>query len=360
MLSQIGAFPIPRRDRVVQYIKARAEPSRIPAATVHTVLDRYGLRPTHPPRNMPFGRRNRLVTVETNGGKKVLKRYRAGWQTDTILHEHSILQRLAAIDFPAPRLATTNQAASLVSLGDQHYALFDFAAGINFASSYLSRAHRQKLVHRAGITLAHLHHHLDGFVPAGTHHLGYDMDTAERRHDLDWYLRQLDCLPEKSMSIIDAGARHHADELTRHCAALREALLQTHANLDRVSLPRCIIHGDYGIHNLLFQRDGTVIVHDFELARPEWRLSDLVITLSRMKLECRSTFATAYRATTTVAADEWQLLPQVWQMFMLQGAIRAWHNYFELGDGRRLASARNRIAQADWALAHCDLLGVRS
>ncbi|MEN8198403.1 MAG: phosphotransferase, partial [Pseudomonadota bacterium] len=49
--------------------------------------------------------------------------------------------------------------------------------------------------------------------------------------------------------------------------------------LGDAQLPRLVIHGDFGIHNMLFHDNESATLLDFELARLEWRLSDLVLVL---------------------------------------------------------------------------------
>jgi Ser/Thr protein kinase RdoA (MazF antagonist) len=118
--------------------------------------------------------------------------------------------------------------------------------------------------------------------------------------------------------------------------------------LSAALLKRTIIHGDYGLHNLLFRRDGTVMPVDFELARLEWRLSDLVYDFESIQW-----FMAAYHATFPLNADEWRLFAEVWRFYKLQGAVQYWNSYFETnGPARKLISARDAIAQADWVANH--------
>jgi len=349
-------FHLPRPRRLYQYIKARVVPPGIDAETAAAVLDPYGLTLRRGPYNLPLGGRNRTVLVHTSAGKMVLKRYRRHWQATTIRHEHSILTGLEQVNFPAPRLVTTTEGESLVSQDDAHYGLFDYVSGVNYAATYLLQSRRRQLLHVAGETLARLHQRLEGFVPTGHHHLGFVSYSEARPRDLDWYMAQLDRLPHQSFAVNEAEERAYVDWLAQNRDLIRVKLLQIDEKLASVQLPRRIIHGDFGIHNLLFQSDGTAVVHDFELARLEWRLYDLIITLSRMKVENRSGFLTAYQNAYPLSRDEWHFLPQVWQAYVQQGAVRAWHNYFVLGDGRRLCSAYRRVNQADWALINRERL----
>ena len=86
-------------------------------------------------------------------------------------------------------------------------------------------------------------------------------------------------------------------------------------------LPRVVIHGDYGLHNMLFRPDGAAMLLDFELSRLEWRLVDLVIMMSRLSVAKGRAFLTGYQSAYPLSEQEWQLFPQVWQNYMLRGAV---------------------------------------
>lgn len=346
LTSPSRMWPIPRPDRVRQYIRARLFAPKLESGSVDQILGAFGLTLTRPPENLPFGRRNRNLVVHTSAGKKVLKQYRAPWPAATMAYEHSILNHLAERDFPAPRLNGTPDGETLVQQNGRAFALFDFVDGMSFAAAFLLPRHHQQLTGQAGAALARLHRELAGFLPVGQHHLGYQSYSTGRQRDLDWHLHQLKTLPEKSRHLPDPEAQW----LSQKSGYLAERLACLAETLEVAPLPRLVIHGDYGLHNLLFHRDGTVTIHDFELARLEWRLIDLVIVLSRLDFARSRDFMAAYGAEYPLTADEWRLLPQVWQYYHLSGAVQYWHNHFEMNGRSRLAAAQQRIMQADWAL----------
>lgn len=358
--SDRGVLPgrvwhLPRPDRLRQFARARWDRPRIARETAREVLGHFHLTLTGGPHNLPFGRRNHTVLVETPAGRKVLKLYRSGWQVASIVHEHSILLQLAQLEFPAPRLVCSPGGETLFSRGNRHYVLFDFVAGTNYASSYVLPGHRVRLLMVAGQMLARLHHALHDFEPAGRHHLGFG-SYEDDPHDLDWYLHKLEQLPQQAVEVHEPEERAHAVQMALASRDIRTQLIALNDLFQRTPPQRGLIHGDYGVHNLLFQRGGGAVVHDFELARLEWCLSDLVIALSRLSLEQGRIFLAAYQSEHPMAASERRLLPLVWQAFMLQGAIRSWDNYFTLGEGRRLAKACARVEQAGWALVHQEQL----
>ena len=360
--NQVIRFPRP--PRIAAYIRSRLRPLDIDPEVVNQVLACYRLELTRPPKNLPNTRRNRNLIVETTAGKKVFKLYREDWRIQTIIHEHSILAFLAQVGFPAPRLVATPNAETYISFAGQNYALFDFACGTNYSSNFLLRAHRQILMRLAGQTLASLHQQLKGFMPQGQHHLGFKSYTGGRHRDLAWHIEKISELRETSSRIGEPEDKFHLDWLTRNSGYFLEEIGRLDEELRNAPLPRVVIHGDYGLHNLLFKNMHQAIPVDFELARLEWRLSDLVSCLSRFRygkgpydFESIRWFMEAYTAVYPLGNEEWQHIPQVWRFYRLQAAVQYWNSYFETnGPTRKLISARDAVAQADWAVSHAEIV----
>jgi Ser/Thr protein kinase RdoA (MazF antagonist) len=314
--------------------------------------------------NLPLGQRSHNVIVNTTAGRKVLKRYRPKWQPPTINYGHSILDRLAECNFPAPRLVATPGGATSVTHNSRYYALFNYVKGSNYAASYLPRSHWFRLATLAGQTLARLHQQLEGFMPQGRHHLGFISYDQGRNREVAWYVAQVPDLIAKSQKLTPPEAKVHADWLLQKGDWLAGELQSLDEVLRAAALPRLIIHGDYALQNLLFQPDGSVTPVDFELARLEWRLSDLVTSLlrfgnarERYDMQTMRAFMTAYQAEYPISAEEWPYFPDVWQFRRLKRALLFWQSYFQPGaTTQRLISAREALAQAQWAAAHREQL----
>ncbi len=357
-------FYLPRPSRLSEYIRSRSRSLDIEFETVKVVLGQYGLELTSPPSNLPLSRRTRNVVVHTSIGKKVLKLHRARHQPPAIIYGHSILTRLAQLDFPAPRLTATPDGETFINHAGRIYALFDFVEGINYSLNFLLRTHRLKLMAMAGQTLACLHRQLNGFMPEGQHHLGFTSYTGPWRRGLTWFIDKVDELKEKSRNLSNSEDKTHADWLIQNSNYVLDELAPLNDTLCQAPLPRLVIHGDYGLHNLIFQKDGTATPMDFESSRLEWRLSDLVSCLSRLRYGKRAydfesirCFMTAYQAEYPIGADEWRFLPQVWRFHKLRAALIYWNSYFETGGpGSKLISARDAVSQAEWALNYPDKL----
>lgn len=362
MNQSLQVFYLPRPSRLIQYFQSRLSSPSIKIEEVHKVLEQYGLETVRPPRNLPFGRRSRNVFISTTAGKKVLKRYRRKWHPDTITYGHSIHTYLAEHNFPTPRLVTTPQGATFINLNGENYALFDFVKGVNYSSSYLPRAQWLKLVALAGKNLAHFHRQLAGFVPKGRHHLGFQSYTGDRQQNLAWYVDRLKELNEKSRYLNGHEGKAQAEYLIQNTDWILEELHRLDEVLKAANLKRLVIHGDYGIQNLLFQRDGNVMTMDLELARLEWQLSDFVTSLARFRysngtydIESMRCFVIAYQVEHPLTAKEWRYLPEVWWYRRIQRSILHWISYFKDDNlPARLVSACKTIHQANWALNHHD------
>ena len=354
---------IPRPSRFSEFIKSRSRSLDIELETVQTVVERFGLKLTEPPKNLPLSRRTRNLQLNTSAGRRVIKRYRPRLDVATITYSHSILERLSELHFPAVRVTATPDGESFVSLDSGNYALFEFVDGTNYSSSFVPPSYRHKLMNIAGQTLGRLHNALAGFMPDGWHHLGFVSYTGDWRRNMAWHSAKVDEMKEKSRALTNEEDKKHADWLVQNCTYILNELAQVDETLRGSGLTRLIIHGDYGLHNIVFQRN-TVTPIDFESSRLEWRLSDLVSALSRLRYsngvynyESIRNFLEGYQAAFPISPEEWRFLPLVWRFHKLRASLIYWNSYFETGGpARKLISARDAVGQADWAIKNPDKL----
>ena len=364
MTDPVRVLHVPRPSRISGYFAARLGPPVIEPYTVRKVLNQYGLEPAAAARNLRLGRRSRTVVVTTNGGKRVVKMYRPQWTPATVRYGHSILGRLRELEFPVPPLSRTSEGATWTGIDDAVLAVFDFVPGTNYSLNFLLRGDRLRLTAIAGCTLARFHRRLKGFEPDGEHHLGFISPMGLRRDDAAWHAAKLQDLKDRSAALTDPDTATLAKRLVRRSGNLLDAIDRLDRDLSRFPLPRLIIHGDYGLHNLIFQRTGRVVPVDFELSRLDYRLNDLISALGKYRygrgaydVESMETFMRAYATEFPLTSDERRLLPDAWRLYKLQAATRYWNSYFETGGPtRKLHSALDSIDQADWVVKHPEFI----
>jgi len=340
---------LPRPDRLYQRMRVRQRPAQADYSRASSILEPYGLRMLGQPKILGGASRSQNLLLETSAGKKILKRYKGTIDLDTACHEHSILRRLAELEFPAPRLLATTAGETLVERDGGYYALFDFVEGYFQYHNYLfSPAQTRRFVAAAGATLGALHDALHDFSPAGRNRNGFKAHEGERWRELSWFAEQLDhCqreLPTLGLRNVDARA-----------GWVKATLGDLDTQLRAAQMPRLIIHGDYGPYNLLFKRGAPVVVLDFEIARLDWRLIDLAKALEffacgRLGFNARraACFLEGYLPRCPAGEAELRLLPDVWQFLTLRRLIVCWYRYTTTRAPGWLAEAQRRLELASW------------
>jgi Ser/Thr protein kinase RdoA (MazF antagonist) len=351
---------VPRPSRVSAFVASRFGRPLIGPEAVQQVLQRYELEPLGASRNLRLGRRSLNAAVATARGAKVLKLYRPQWNASTVAYGHSVLLQLEACGFPAVRLYPTPNGATSITIGSRVFALFDFVPGVNYSLNYLLRAHRLRLTTIAARTLAAFHRRLADFVPTGgEHHLGFASPTGPRRRDMAWHEAKVAELRDRAAEIDDPEAECLARTLDCVAEQTLDDLDRLDAVMSRADLPRLVIHGDYGLHNLIYRHDEAIPV-DFEVTRLDWRVNEIISVLGkhryrggRYDFESMHTFMAAYTDDFPLTADEQALLPEAWRFYKLQAAVQYWNSYFETGGpSRKLASAIDAIEQSEWVVEH--------
>ena len=355
-MSALSWVPwVPHPSRLYRYVHSRIRTLDVRRETVDAVLREYGLKVTQRPRNLPMGWRNHCVVVDTNAGRKVLKQYRPQWNLGAVQCEHSILNRLAELDVAATRVVATAKGETCVVRPGGIFALFDFIEGSTYSLTVVPNSHRQELVGLAGKGLARIHRHLCGFVPEGRHHLGFRSYEGSRQRTSAWYAERVSHLVERTQRLPNGEAKEMAEPLVQAGNDLIEELHALDTLLGAANLPRTVIHGDYGFHNLIFHDGPELTVLDFELSRIEWRMYDIVMVLTRawrsgmwkeFPTRMRA-FLAGYESEYPLDRIERQFFDQIWTMQNLQLAVKNWDSYFKTGFRLdRLSRATNALTVA--------------
>ncbi len=308
-------------------------------AQVARIVETLDLGSVEKVRNVANGWRNRVVVVWVGGERVVIRGYPSRWPRESIRCEHSILEELERRDFPAPRLLRSRGDTTLLEVEGRHYAVLSFESGRSFTGYYMHHRTIERIQEEAGALLAEFHRALGSFRPEGRHHLGEDPATGGPVRDLNWHASVL----ERIRTSDHAGDA----ELAGRMDQAEDRLRRLEPLVRQAPLPRSVVHGDYGLHNILFKRSGSAVLHDFELARYDIRVVDMVAALSRIRSQFRPGFLTGLRSSGGIDETEWDLLPQVWEWYRLIGAIQSWEAFDRHGGDHRLEAVARRLREAE-------------
>lgn len=359
------SFCVPRFRLLRRRLRRAWQPAKtVKLDLVKDILNEYGLTLTEAPAIPNVRGRSGNLVVTTSRGKVMLKRYKASLALPAILHEHSILDYLATTDFPAPRLLHTPSGETFVQRQGRVYALSVFLDGYMHYSNYLLPPwQRRAFVFAAGEMLAILHERLRGFKPQGHNPNGFKSPTADRWRPLEWYTEKLAYCVEharKTNKTVDRAPAGSAALLERG-AWMYDVLCQLDQALEAADPLRLIIHGDYGPNNLLFKTGAPPVVLDFEIARLDWRLTDLARSVSRFAFNrfgfdgtTMKCFLSAYTALHPVTADELHLMLAVWKFLLIRRAIVCWHHACTAQSDRWNEQTQHCLKRTDWIDANWD------
>ena len=298
------ALPRPRRGR-----SGAVRPSDV--AALGSALHGLGIDAWRLVR--PLGRqagRSGSVLVDTQDGYLVVKRYKATVEADQVRVEHAILLELERRAFPAPRLLEAPDGNTVIEAGGSTFAVFRHVDGYRRADDVVTApwtaVRRSRLY---GASLGALHAAIHGFVPPPGSPHGFASVGGPRARDLDWHLELLERV--ERVAGIDSEVRDAVSEVRRELPRLESSLAA-------VTLPRNVIHGDYGPYNLLVRDGAPVLIVDYELARFDWRIVDLATGLPRFGIggsrgpqRAMDAFLEGYGSRAAVSASELGAIPRV-------------------------------------------------
>lgn len=352
---------LPRPSRLRAALLSFARPAAIDAKDVTKLSEAFGLS-AGGRKNVRHNRRSRNIIVSTDDGRVVMKRYRPQWKPETVTCVHSTLRRLEQMDEPGPRLVKTSEGDDWLEMEEGVYAVFRFIDGTSYSSTFLLRKHRLEITSEAARALARIHESLRDFTPEGRHHHGIDPDTGKPRRDLAWHIDKVADLEARSERIQTSEDATLARELHSESGRLLETLADLDTLLETAELPTTVIHGDFGIHNLIFPAHEPPVPIDFELSRRDWRINDLISAAGKHRfrggsydLESMKTFMGAYDDELGLGDPERKLIAEAWAHYKLRAAVQYWNSYhLTEGPTRKLRSALDSLAQARQVLEDPD------
>ncbi|HET6597165.1 MAG TPA: phosphotransferase [Anaerolineales bacterium] len=351
----------PRPDRL--NFKSLLTPdklSRQDAQWIAMIVSSYGLSLLQPAKKVATDGRSSNWVLTTNEGKKILKKYKPSVEPEQILQEHDILSQLAVFQFPAPRLNQNLHGETLTMMEDGWFALFDYLDGyFQYHEQIYFPSQTSTFIELAALSLASLHEALRDFTPVGKNPNGFISKEGTRWLSLSWYLEQLAADKQQTQDRLKGNLDDELNVIYSREAWIEDRLTMLDEMLATAPLDRVVIHGDYGPYNLLFKHGKPVVMIDFELARLDWRLTDLATsmnTFTRNRLGFQQNkmrrFIQAYQRASNVGTEQLDYLPVVWEYLSLRRLIVCWSRVLETGQKKWLAESLDRMQIIDWITTH--------
>lgn len=356
-----AGLQLPRPDRLnLKSLLTTHKLSREDEQWISALVSTYGLSLLQPAKKLETdGRSNNWVLI-TNQGKKILKRYKPSVEAEQILHEHAILSQLAQIQFPAPLLNKNLHGETLTIIENSRFALFDYLDGyFQYHEQIYFPNQTNTFLELAALSLASLHESLRDFTPVGKNPNGFISKESPRWLGLNWYLEQLAVNKQQTQERLRDNPGYELNVIHSRGKWIEDRLTGLDKILTTAPLDRVIIHGDYGPYNLLFKNGSPVVMIDFELARLDWRLTDLAtsmntFTRNRMGFQQKKMrhLIQTYQSASNVRAEELDYLPTVWEYLSLRRLIVCWSRALETSQTKWLVEALDRIWIIDWITMH--------
>jgi Ser/Thr protein kinase RdoA (MazF antagonist) len=357
-------FHVPRPDRLYRQFRFRSHHPALELNLVEDILAEYGLR-LQGRVEVPIGRSENVI-FKTPAGKKMLKRYKKTLIPVSLSYEHSILNHLAQIDFPAPRLNPTVHGETLLQKDDRCYALFDVLEGyFQYHNYFLLPAQTRQFISMSGQALGALHNALRDHTPEGYHTNSFKSKEGDRR-DLNWYIDKLDWCRQEIPRLQTDEAHVLSRMYAEHASWIIETLHHLNDRIEEAAPLRLIIHSDYGPYNLFFKPGASTVILDFELAHLDWRLADLAMALPYFaggrlgfSVNKMNYFLAGYQTSCPIDPSELHLLPSVWLFLTLRRILFCWYRFCEAPADRWVAEAQQKLKLARWLITNQDMLSSR-
>lgn len=253
-----------------------------------------------------------------------------------------MLRRLDELGRSTPRLRHGPAGTSVCRVGGARLAMFELATGYHHPHErILLPGDRRRAERVAGAAMGDLHEALADFQPPVASPNGFVDRTGPRTRPLAWYTGLISELESHRSAVVGEPAWDW----------VRERLTSLDASLAGAGLARTVIHGDFGPYNLLLRDGREPLVIDFELARVDWRLTDLATALPRFA-ERRAGFdrgaafrvLEGYLERAAVSRAELAHIPSVLEFLALRRAIVCMHRYRTTGDASWMGQVHERLA----------------
>jgi Ser/Thr protein kinase RdoA (MazF antagonist) len=211
------------------------------------------------------------------------------------------------------------------------------------------------LVFLAGKTLGTLHKQLCTFMPDCFNPDGFNPQTGKRWRDTEWFLNKIQ---ESSKIYSDSKDKRQKRKLflaLRKIETFADDLIKVNSFLEQAGLPYQIIHKDFGKSNVLFRKNGEPVVVDFEIARMDWKIIDLIngweqfcknkSGFSGKKLKI---FLNAYIEKQPLHEIEFNYIFYVWKYLNITRSIFFVNDFLTFNKEKSFKKALHYLKEANW------------
>jgi len=257
--------------------------------------------------------------VATSQGRFVFRRHHLS-ETD-VAYEYEVIDYLQQRGFPAPRMLTNQIGQAWSAIDGAFYSVYEFVEGYCPTNFLWGPSARRKIITQCGRTLGEYHQAVSGLVPSAYKWNGYRPTEHRRWREGDWFrqvLKDIRPLLRKltATSPIDDFIRFHIDTLDKMLGL--ESAVET-----RTDLSKLVIHGDYAPWNVLFRPGQSPIVLDFNEARLELKVYDIMLATfwfawrgDRLDRERVLAFQSGYSKTNQLSESDVTLAGSIFQWVM--------------------------------------------
>ena len=324
---------------------------------INTIIKEYGLKIKNKPTVIHGGIRNFTIILDTYDGKFVLKRYQEALGESTILQEHSILNYLKMINFPSVRLMKTKNGHTLVKKDKKRFAIFEYI-NKNYVShdNLLFYLQENLYIKNAGKILAFLHKSLRTFKPCKFNPDGFDPMSGKRVRDNNWFGEKLEYCVKNTVNKRNERYKLQYKTLMDKVKTAHKILKEKTIILNNIDLQKQVIHKDYSPNHILYRPNGLPIVIDFEIARFDWRVIDIIdgfgnfckdrkgrYSFRKMKL-----FYGAYQSNNLLNENECHYIVDIWKLMLVWSCIWFWHDHCKTGAKNTINIACNKLKYLEW------------
>lgn len=331
---KLNTLFIPHPRKVYKWIKTFRSQSCFDPSVVREILSKYQLDLIGSIKPVAEGMRNENLIINTTKGLKFLKIYKNSLGDTTITQEHSILTYLFQTGFSSVPLETTSDGLTIVRFNQRRFALYDFIKGFHIYDYLFSNTNLKHLIFQAGYILGKLHNQLRNFTPEGFNPDGFNLETGRRWRGIEWFDQHLAYIKSCGHNANLREQENALELLDSEIVSFRTDLVKTESVLTNANLPKQVVHVDFGRSNVLFHKNELPTIIDFEIARIDWKIVDILNGLTAFCVKNRKLvdervkiFLQAYNENSCLTEKELHFMPILNTYLNISRCIKKLRNY---------------------------------